>query len=248
MQKIGLVGGIAWLSTLEYYRSICEQSEQRLRARRRPGTLAMPEIMIESLDLHRAVGYIGSDETDQAWSRFDAYHRAALRRLEVGGAKVAAIASFTAHHRLRYITRGIHMPVIDVFDIVARECVRIGARRALILGTAATMNSSRLQAVCAARGVDAAAPRAQATRKAVQRLIDRLHRGQALHSAAEQIADIVRQAVMRQPQLPVALACTELPLAFPAARARAVFRWHGRTYINATAAHVSALLDRAGLP
>ena len=248
MQKIGLVGGIAWLSTVEYYRSICVQSEQRLRGRRRQGPLAMPEIIIESLDLHRAVAYIGRDESDKAWSQFDEYHRAALRRLEASGAEVAAIASFTAHHRLRHITRGIHMPVIDVFDIVARECVRVGARQALVLGTVATMNSSRLHALCAARGVNAAGPRTQATRRAVQRLIDRLHRGKDLQSAAHGIDDIVRHELTKQTNSAVILACTELPLAYPAALLRAAFRRGGKTYINATAAHVRALLDHADWP
>ena len=247
MKKIGLVGGIAWLSTVEYYRGICLQCEGRLRARRRHSPLAMPEIIIESLDLHRAVAYIGKDESDQSWARFDNYHRAALRRLEASGAKVAAIASFTAHHRLMHITRGIRIPVIDVFEIVARECARIGARQALVLGTTATMNSSRLRAVCAARGIDAAGPREQAARRSVQRLIDRLHRGKDLHTVGARIDDIVRHDVTKQPNSPVVLACTELPLAFPAALSRALFRRRGRTYINAMAAHIGALLDQADL-
>lgn len=247
MKKIGLVGGIAWLSTVEYYRGLCLQSEQRLRLRRRRSALAMPEIIIESLDLHRAVAYIGKDDSDQAWSQFDHYHRSALRRLEVSGAEVAAIASFTAHHRLTHIMRGIHIPVVDVFDIVARECARMGAEQALILGTVATMNSTRLRAVCAARGVDVAGPREQAARRSVQRLIDRLHRAKDVHTSGQRIDDIVRREVMRQPDSPVVLACTELPLAFPGALSGSVFRRRGRTYINATAAHVGALLDHAHL-
>ena len=247
LKKIGLVGGIAWLSTVEYYRGICLQCEARARTRRRQSALAMPEISIESLDLHRAVAYIGRNDSDESWAQFDEYHRAALRRLEASGAEVAAIASFTAHHRLRHIRRGIRIPVIDVFEIVARECVRIGARRALVLGTLATMNSSRLSALCSARGVAVAGPSTQAARRAVQRLIDRLHRGKESHSAGQRIHDIVQQDVSKQPNSPVILACTELPLAFPAALSRPVFRRRGRTYINATAAHVGALLDHADL-
>jgi aspartate racemase len=247
LKKIGLVGGIAWLSTVEYYRGLCLQSEQRLKVRRRHGVLAMPEIIIESLDLHRAVAYIGKDDSDEAWSQFDHYHRAALRRLEVSGAEVAAIASFTAHHRLTHITRGIHIPVIDVFDIVARECARIGAQQALVLGTVATMNSARLRAVCAARGVAAAGPREPAACRSVQRLIDRLHRAKDLHTCGQRIDDIVRREATRQPDSRVVLACTELPLAFPAALSGSVFRRRRRTYVNATAAHIGALLDHADL-
>jgi aspartate racemase len=246
LKKIGLVGGIAWLSTAEYYKGICLRSEQRLRSRERTGAPAMPELVIESLDLHRAVAYIGQDESAESWSRFDEYHRAALRRLEASGAQVAAIASFTAHHRLADIAQGIKIPVIDVFDIAARECWRAGARQALILGTAPTMNSARLRAVFAGYGVEAAGPKDKTSQKAVQRLIDELHRGNEFGVAGDRIDEIAARAVAAEKGVSpiICLACTELPLAF-ATQARALFRHLKRTYLNATAAHIHALLDCA---
>lgn len=55
----------------------------------------MPEISIESLDLAKAISYLGSDN-DESWSRFDNYHRSALQRLEASGVDFALIASNTA--------------------------------------------------------------------------------------------------------------------------------------------------------
>jgi aspartate racemase len=247
LKKLGLVGGIAWLSTVEYYKGICLRSEQRGRRTGNAGVRVMPELAIESLDLHRAVAYIGRDDEPNSWSRFDEYHRAALRRLEANGAEVAAIASFTAHHRLEQITQGIGIPVIDVFDIAARECWRAGARRVLILGTAPTMNSSRLRAVFARYGVNATGPEQTSDRKAVQRLIDELHRGKAVGACGNRVDEIVARAASPGADL-ICLACTELPLAFSTKQTRALFGKFGRAYLNATAAHIEALLEFAGSP
>lgn len=103
MKKIGIVGGIAWPSTVEYYSEICRLSEQSIRHRDVDRQPAMPEIVIESLDHSRAVAYIGSDGDEESWRRFDAYHNAALRRLEHSGAECALIASDTSHHRFAKI-------------------------------------------------------------------------------------------------------------------------------------------------
>ena len=125
MKKIGIVGGIAWPSTVEYYAGLCRLGEQRHRSG--SGGACLPEMVIESLDHERAVAYIGTDEDPGSWLRFDAYHRDALQRLEAAGADFALIASNTSHHRLAEIVRAIRIPVLSIFDVVAAECGRIGA-------------------------------------------------------------------------------------------------------------------------
>jgi len=76
---------------------------------------------IESLDLNRAFSYIGTIGDEESWEKFDAYHRDALRRLEASGADFAIIASNTPHHRFGAITSGIRMPVISIFEAVAKD-------------------------------------------------------------------------------------------------------------------------------
>jgi len=114
VKKIGIVGGVAWRSTVDYYAEICRRSE--------PQT---PEISIESLDLNKAVSYLGVDGDEESWRRFDDYHRAALQCLEASGADFALMASNTPHHRFASIVRGIGIPVISIFDVVAKESARI---------------------------------------------------------------------------------------------------------------------------
>jgi aspartate racemase len=99
MKKIGIVGGVAWLSTVDYYAEICRRSERWNVERGSPGVPSTPEMSIESLDLNKAVSYLGVDGDEESWSQFDDYHRAALRRLEASGVEFALMASNTPHDR-----------------------------------------------------------------------------------------------------------------------------------------------------
>ena len=55
MKKIGIVGGVGWQSTTEYYAELCRRSEQWHLARNPRDVPTMPEISIESLDLVKAM-------------------------------------------------------------------------------------------------------------------------------------------------------------------------------------------------
>ncbi|HEX3685416.1 MAG TPA: hypothetical protein VHU83_22975 [Bryobacteraceae bacterium] len=95
MKKIGIVGGVAWPSTVDYYTAICQRSEQRHLVNHLQGAPSTPEMTIECLNLSKAVSYLGIDGDEESWSQFDDYHRAALRRLEASGAEFALMASNT---------------------------------------------------------------------------------------------------------------------------------------------------------
>ena len=246
MKKIGIVGGVAWPSTVDYYTEICRRSERLHVASNLPGMPTMPEISIESLDLRKAIAYLGTDDDEVSWSRFDDYHRVALQRLEASGAEFAVIASNTPHHRFAAIVRGIGIPVINLFDVVARECARVETRQVLILGTALTMRSEKFREAFAAVGIDAAAPQDEAAWTSTIDLIAELQRG-TLDGAAERIGRIARSSFkppfIAQPA--VCLACTELALAFPEQKTLALCELNGITYINTSAMHIGATFDFA---
>jgi len=246
MKKIGIVGGVAWLSTVDYYTEICRRSERRHRAANRSGPPATPEMSIESLNLNKAASYIGVDADDESWSRFDDYHRAALLRLETSGADFALIASNTAHHRFDAIVRGIGIPVIHIWEATARECGRLEAKQVLILGTSVTMRSLELRKRFAELKIEAAGPEDDEARAQISALIAELQEGKT-DNAAERIGRIAKTSFARRftAQPVVCLACTELPLAFPEWSTLASFSVEGVTYVNSSAAHIGAAFDFA---
>jgi aspartate racemase len=201
---------------------------------------------IESLDLNKAVSYLGSDDDEESWSQFDDYHHTALERLEVSGADFALMASNTPHHRFASIVRGIRIPVISIFEVAAKESARIGVSKVLILGTALTMRSPRFREEFAKYGVEAAGPDDEAARAMTVELITELQLGR-LEGAAERLGRIAKISFEQQfsAQPAVCLACTELPLAFPAHKLLATFEYDGVLYVNSTAAHIDAAFDFA---
>jgi len=246
MKKIGIVGGVAWPSTVDYYSEICRRSERWHLARNLQGAPSTPEMSIESLDLNKAVSYLGTDDDEESWSQFDDYHRTALERLEVSGADFALMASNTPHHRFAAIVRGIRIPVISIFEVAAKESARIGAREVLILGTTLTMRSTKLREEFANHGVEAAGPQDAAAKATTVDLIAELQLGK-LEGAADRLGRIAKISFKRQfrAQPAVCLACTELPLAFPAHKLLASFEYDGVLYVNSTAAHIDAAFDFA---
>jgi aspartate racemase len=245
MKKIGIVGGVAWPSTVDYYAEICRRSEQRHLRNHFPGPPSTPEMTIESLNLSKTVSYLGVDGDEESWSQFDEYHRAALRRLESCGADFALMASNTPHHRYETIVRGVGIPVIDMFEVVAKESARIGAMQVVILGTALTMGSQRFHDAFARHGITAAGPEDETARSMTIQLIADLQRGK-LEGAAD-LGMIAKLATEQQigGRPVVCLACTELPLAFPHRKAFPWFEADGILYINTTIVHAGAAFDFA---
>jgi aspartate racemase len=246
MKKIGIVGGVAWRSTVEYYSEICLRSEQWHHARELRGVPSTPEMSFESLDLNKAVSYLGIDGDEASWLQFDGYHRSALQRLEASGADFALIASNTPHHRFTSITCGIGIPVINIFDVVAKESARMGASQVLILGTALTMRSAIFREEFAKHGIEAAGPHDETARAKTAGLITDLQLGK-LKGASARLGRIAKTAFRPsfEAQPAVCLACTELALAFPRQRTLATFEYNGVLYINAMAVHLNAAFDFA---
>jgi aspartate racemase len=224
VKKIGIVGGVAWQSTVHYYSELCGRRERRHVAPNLPVAPSTPEISIESLDLALAISYLGSDD-EQSWSQFDQYHRAALLRLEASGVDFALIASNSAHHRFDAIVRGVRIPVISIVEAMAKKSARIGAQQVLLLGTALTMRSLQFRQAFAKYGVEATGPADEAVRAMTTELVADLQRGR-LAGASDRLVQIARRSFDSQfGRRPIVyLACTELPLAFEAMKTLPIFR------------------------
>jgi aspartate racemase len=250
MKRIGIVGGVGWQSTMEYYSELCRRSEQWHLVRNPRDVPRMPEISIESLDLAKAISYLGSDDDEQSWSQFDDYHRRALKRLETNEADFALMASNTPHHRFEAIVRSIRTPVISILDEMAKESARIGAQQVLLLGTALTMRSPKFRETFAKYGIDASGPRDESLRAMTAELITDLQLGK-LERAAQRLAAVARLSLDENQfgdQPAVCLACTELPLAFAGMKQLPTFEYDGILFINTTAVHISAAFNFAVNP
>lgn len=241
MRKIGIVGGLSWQSTIEYYSELCQRSLRWHSGKRSGSSPGTPEICIESLDLSTAVSYFGIADDEGSWSKFDEYHRGALRRLVHAGAEIAIIASNTPHHRFEQIVAGIGIPVIHIVDAVAAACTKLGIRELLLLGTELTMTSHVFRSRFAMYGIAANGPDDPDVRAETTALISALQRNQ-LAAAEARLRNITARALGDAKGRAVCLACTELPLALRDSRSLEAFVFDDALYINANVIHVNAAL------
>ena len=243
MRKIGIVGGVGWASTIDYYRAIAEGAGRYFATRGHVPPLPIPPMAIESVVQAQTRSMRGKPGDDESWAGFDAVFRTALINLERVGCAFALIASNTPHARLAAIRRGTHIDVLSILDVTASVAADAGADRALVLGTSVTMEA-RDYALALERECVAANGRLPAAEIAeMQAMIDTdFHGGASPDARARLLEYCGRHAA---PGAAVVLACTELPLAFPEHLDDPVFRADGFLFINPSAAHVAAALKRA---
>ncbi len=243
MKKIGILGGVGWASTVDYYRAIAEGAGRYFAARGHGSPLPVPPMTIESVTQARTRALRGVAGNEESWAEFDAVFRDALLTLENAGCDFGIIASNTPHARLHAIRQGVSMPILSIFDATAEATAKTGASHALVLGTTVTMQATNYAERLAVEGVTANVRLPDPDVDEMQAMIDSDFYGGASGTAhARLLAFCNRHAT---PGTAILLACTELPLAFPNHLDDPVFEADGHLFINPSAAHVAAALKQA---
>jgi aspartate racemase len=246
MKKIGIIGGVSWLSTVEYYKAICQLSHEYQYNKILNGPMAIPEMTIESLNINKSFNLRGAADDEASWCAYEAYFQKALKRLESSGADFAIIASNTPHNRYDSIVKGIGIPVLNIFEEVAKVCSKHDVGSALILGTAPTMASPVFSSVLNQHGVLGKVPKTQHDKTMIINLIDELQAGKNPR-ATELIQGLVKKYLPAdtKKQQAVCLSCTELPLAFTEFADAPTFEIDEVLYINTTIIHAKAAFEYA---
>ncbi|MBO9445421.1 aspartate/glutamate racemase family protein [Ruegeria sp. R14_0] len=243
MKKIGILGGVGWASTVDYYRAIAEGASRHFAERGHGSPLPIPPMTIESVTQAKTRALRGTAGDEASWAAFDAVFREALLTLENAGCDFGIIASNTPHARLHAIRQGVTMPVLSIFDATAEATASTGASKALVLGTTVTMQATNYADRLAVEGITANDRLPEPEIAEMQAMIDSDFYGGASDNAhARLLAFCDKHA---RPGTAILLACTELPLAFPDHLDDPVFEANGHLFVNPSAAHVAATLKEA---
>lgn len=243
MKKIGIIGGVGWASTVDYYRAIAEGASHFFAERGHGSPLPVPPMTIESVTQSETRALRGQPGDENSWSGFDAVFRQAMLRLEQAGCDFGLIASNTPHARLHAIRRGVSMPILSIFDTTAQATAGTGCTQALVLGTAVTMQARDYAETLARHGVTANDILPQPEIDEMQAMIDTEFYGGASDNARARLLRFCTKHAA--PGTAILLACTELPLAFPDHLDDPVFQADGFLFVNPSAAHVAAALEMA---
>jgi aspartate racemase len=201
MKTIGILGGMSWESSAEYYRLINENVKARL------GPSHSAELVMYSMDFHP----IARLELDERWSDFAVLVISAIERLEKAGAEFVIMASNTAHKVADRVQDSIHIPFLHIADAAAEEIENAKMSTVGLLGTRFVMEQDFYKERLRARGIDVVVPE-RAERDYVHNVIyNELCLGKLIPDSKEHMIRIIL-ALQRAGAQGVVLACTELPL------------------------------------
>lgn len=129
MKTIGLIGGMSWESSVEYYRIINERVKEKL------GGLHSAKCLMYSVDFAEVERYQKQGE----WGQAAELLIDAARRLERGGADFILICTNTMHKVADEIQQKIQIPILHIVDATAEKIKEARHKRIGLLGTKFTM-------------------------------------------------------------------------------------------------------------
>ncbi|MBN9030927.1 MAG: aspartate racemase [Rhizobiales bacterium 63-7] len=203
VQKIiGLIGGMSWESSAEYYRIINELVRDRL------GGLRSAKCLMWSFDF----GEIEALQHAGRWDDATAEMIAAARRLERGGADFVLICTNTMHRMAEEVEAAIGLPLLHIADPTAERIKAAGLTRVGLLGTAFTMEQDFYKGRLAERhGLEVLVPEEE-DRRTVHRVIyDELVQGRIEPASRQAYRAVIARLAERGAQA-VILGCTEIML------------------------------------
>jgi aspartate racemase len=223
---VGLVGGLGPESTIDYYRRLYDAW-----AAAAPGTA--PGILIDSLDVNRALRLVGSDR-----DALVAYLAASIERLAAGGAAFAAITANTPHIVFDALVARSPNPLVSIVEACMTEAARRGLRRLALLGTRFTMEAPFYPDVAARHGISVVVPEQPAREWVHDRYVGELLKGTFRDETRDAMIALVAELRRTQDIDGVILGGTELPLLLGDAEVA------GLPALDTTALHVAAIVAR----
>ncbi|USU05642.1 aspartate/glutamate racemase family protein [Sphingomonadaceae bacterium OTU29LAMAA1] len=202
MRMIGLIGGMSWESSAEYYRIINEEVRGCL------GPTASAHCLLWSFDFAEIEALQHAGE----WGILAERLADAAQRLEAAGAELLVICTNTMHRMADDVQRAIGIPLLHIADPTAERIVADGLRKVGLLGTAFTMEQDFYKGRLRERyGMDVIVPNVE-DRATVHRIIyEELVAGRVEASSRDAYREVIARLVAGGAQA-VILGCTEIML------------------------------------
>lgn len=229
IKTIGVLGGMSWESSLEWYRLANE------RVRAHLGGHHSAPVLLDSLDFAEIEALQAADDWDAAGALL-AEH---ARRLERGGADLIVLCTNTMHLVADRIADAVDIPFLHIAETTADAIGAAELRRVGLLGTAFTMERPFYRERLEARGLEVLVPDAE-DRAGVHAVIyDELVHGVIRPESRDLYRRVIERLVARGAE-GIILGCTEIELLVSEGDAPV-------PVFPTTALHVDAALVAAGL-
>jgi len=199
---IGLIGGMSWESSAEYYKLINQE------VRRRLGPLRSARLLMYSVDF----GPIQQAQHTGCWDETAQVLQDAARRLHRGGADCVMLCTNTMHKLAERVAEAAPIPFLHIADPVGAAAKQSDIQTLGLLGTLFTMEEPFMRDYLESRyGLNVLVPE-KADRDEVHRIIyEELCAGQ-VQTASRQTCQRIIESLAQCGGQAVVLGCTEIML------------------------------------
>ena len=204
MRKLGLIGGMSWLSTRSYYERINKLVQARA------GMRSSAPLLIESLDFTD----LSRLSTPEQWKRAAGVLADSAKRLEKAGATAIIIGANSMHKVYDQVAEAVKVPVIHIAECVAAKMAADGIKKAGLIGTRNVMLESFYRQKLIARDIELLPPEMAFVDTLDRIIYDELMLGKASRQAERELKTIISNLEQDGAEA-VVLGCTELEMIVP---------------------------------
>lgn len=202
MRMVGLIGGMSWESSAEYYRILNQEVRDKV------GPTASAPCLLWSFNFAdiEALQHKGD------WDGLRAQMVKAAQTLETAGAEMLVICTNTMHQMAPSVEASVKIPLLHIADPTAQRIKAVGLKKVGLLGTAFTMEQGFYKArLIEQHGLDVIIPNDE-DRMVVHRVIyDELVAGKIVPASREAYRAIIARLVAQGAEA-IILGCTEIML------------------------------------
>lgn len=202
MKTIGLIGGMSWESTLEYYRIINEGMKKEL------GGDHSAEVVIYSFDFYEIVPLQEQDE----WKKLEDMMVEAGNGLKKAGADFLLICANTMNKMADGVEERVGLPMIHIGDATAKVIKEINMKTVGLVGTRYVMEGDFYKERMKERhDIEVIIPKKKERDKVHDIIYNEMCKGEVREESKNSLLKMLQDLVDRGAE-GIILGCTEIPL------------------------------------
>lgn len=201
MKTIGLIGGMSWESTVEYYRLINEEIKVRM------GGLHSAKCLLYSVDFGEIEPLMKIDQ----WDKIGEALIYAAKTLEKGGADLILLCTNTMHKLYEQIQKEIKIELLHIADATGEKVLQKNIKKVGLLGTRQTMEQDFFKSRIKHKGIEVIVPNEKDRELVHQVIFNELCLGKIIEESKKEYIRIIEELTLMGAE-GVILGCTEIPL------------------------------------
>ncbi|MFX1601046.1 MAG: aspartate/glutamate racemase family protein [Promethearchaeota archaeon] len=198
MEKIGILGGMSYESTIKYYDLILQKYYEKFK------DYNYPELVIFSLNFQKVINYELKGEKD----KYIDYLMSGINSLESAGVSLIVMAANSPHVVYEDLTKLTKIPILSIVKATAEKAQRENMKKLLLVGIKFTMQSTFYQDYCRKLGIEVITPSEEDQNIIDKIIFDELVIGFFRQESKKKLLQIINTYMVDG----VILGCTELPL------------------------------------